>query len=701
MVEERSAVKQADGSRDLQILTYVDIWKNLIDFKKYLSKLVRSYESSSQGKEDMSLAQVYVPLKAEYRRYEAESQLESQLELSLLSSSDKQTKSEARKEYDVIWQGNAEEVVKHWLVHPTSSRLALLADFGSGKTSFCQHLAATLAKEYLESGSNEQYVRRFPLVIPLLEFAKIPVDLENFLIAFLKRRCGVDNPDFDALMKMAEAGYLFFILDGFDEMASRANEDIIRQNIDLFEELANLPKNKVLLTTRPEYFTNLNQEREVLRLYPSIYLQLFDNDQIDLYLQKRVPLIEYHGSKLPSNWEEYRRQIDNIHDLTDLVRRPVLLEMVIKTLPILIDKNKIINRPNLYQSYLEAELTRQVITKKRRDLLIKSHKRFEIMEQIALELYYTGKAELTSNRIREISRDLLTMEEQEELEGSLREIVTCSFLVRRGSSRYSFSHQSFLEYLVACHLAKEINLARQTRPARELNSTSYANSVSDSTRSISGYLETFRLRPISRTIRDFLLELNSNFIQRSGTDSESTIVSFDYTYLVSWFTKHPTDKWVSTNAISLLARLLPHDLFCQLPLKNADLREVDLSGIDLRNADLHDADLRDADLSYANLWHANLTGTNLQDANLGNAILVGARLDYAKLGGANLSGADLSHSRLIGTDLNNADLRDSKLINVRLFGTKMRNADIRGMDSSGTDLRMAYLTDAKEDVSAL
>ncbi len=31
----------------------------------------------------------------------------------------------------------------------------------------------------------------------------------------------------------------------------------------------------------------------------------------------------------------------------------------------------------------------------------------------------------------------------------------------------------------------------------------------------------------------------------------------------------------------------------------------------------------------------------------------------------------------------------------------MRNADIRGMDSSGTDLRMAYLTDAKEDVSAL
>ena len=90
---------------------------------------------------------------------------------------------------------------------------------------------------------------------------------------------------------MAEAGLLLFLLDGFDEMASRATTDTLRQNIVLFEELASLPGNKVLLTTRPEYFMSLSQEQQMLHDYPYLHLQPFNPQQVELYLQQRVPFI--------------------------------------------------------------------------------------------------------------------------------------------------------------------------------------------------------------------------------------------------------------------------------------------------------------------------------------------------------------------------------------------------------------------------
>jgi hypothetical protein len=101
--------------------------------------------------------------------------------------------------------------------------------------------------------------------------------------------------------------------------------------------------------------------------------------------------------------------------------------MIVKTLPILIAENKAINRPNLYHRYLQGELERQ-LAKLRRDLLIDGQKRFEIMERIALELYQTNKTELTSEKIREISKNILTVDQTNELDGSLREILTCLFL---------------------------------------------------------------------------------------------------------------------------------------------------------------------------------------------------------------------------------------------------------------------------------
>src|SRR6266487_1769774 len=650
---------QKSGARYLDVSTYESIWKRLIDFNKYLQKLVNEYRTvAPERQDDPPLEKVYIPLRAERRHYlyqaDANTAVVAATKLAAVSL----------EKYKITWKGDLEQEVKCWLSDPSATRLAVLADYGSGKSTFCQHLAATLARDYLAAQEHERYQQRIPLILPLRDFSRTPVDLKGYLVSYLKQYCHVDNPDAEALMKMAEAGLLLFLLDGFDEMSSRATNDTVAINIEQFEQLANISQNKILLTTRPEYFLTLRQEQQVLQAYPCLHLQPFDEEQIDLYLQKRVPFLKAYGDEPIKDWTYYRQLIDEIHDLSDLARRPVLLEMIVKTLPVLVAEGEAVNRPNLYQRYLEGELERQ-IRKQRRDLRIKREKRFEIMERIAAELYRTHKAELTSKEIIKISKELLTPEQQEEMEGSLREIVTCSFLIRTGN-KYRFSHQSFLEYLVALRLAKDV---ANNKP------------------------EILWFQPLTRAIRDFLLELEAGVVQKSSiiVNADNTIVSFNQERLQRWFRANSRSGWLGRNILSLLKELLPPGQLRRLPLAGADLEGADLEEADLARADLSGANLSGANLSRADLSRANLRGARLEEANLEKADLSEADLSGAKLSDANLSNADLRKVNLYRTNLYGRNLNGMNLYGANLGGAILHRANLRRAILSGADLHEADL----------
>ena len=675
---EAREMLQKIGARYLDINTYENIWKRLIDFNKYLQKLVNDYQTVAPDRQDdPPLERVYIPLSAERRRYPQTNIVSG----AVATAATKPTAVSIEK-YEIIWKGDLEQEVKAWLSDPSATRLAILADYGSGKSTFCQHLAATLAKDYFTAQEHERYQHRIPLLLPLRDFSRTPVDLRGYLVSYLKQYCRVNNPDVDALMKMAEAGLLLFLLDGFDEMSSRATNDTVAVNVEQFELLAKVPQNKVLLTTRPEYFLTLRQEQQMLQAYPCLYLQPFNKEQVNLYLQERVPFLKAHGEEPIKNWIYYRQRIDEIHDLSDLACRPVLLEMIVKTLPVLVAEGKVVNRPNLYQRYLEGELDRQ-IRKQRRDLHIKREKRFEIMERIAVALYRTRRAELTSKEILKISNELLTPEQQEEIEGSLREIVTCSFLIRT-ENEYRFSHQSFLEYLVALHLAKSI---KDKKPS------------------------AIWFQPLTRAVRDFLLELEIGAVQKSSitSDADTTTVSFNRGKLMSWFRANPRSEWLSRNVFSLLKNLLSPEQLRRLPLEHADLAEVDLVEIDLAKANLNGAILSRADLSRACLCGAKLRGAGLVEATLDGALLSGAILNGASLNGASLDGASLDNVSLYKTNLyginfsrinlekanlGGAILHRANLREANLKGADLHEADLGKADLRGADLRGAILVDA-------
>src|SRR6266700_3571672 len=65
--------------RFLEIKTYDDIWRELIDFQKYLLNISNKFENSVGSYEEVPLAQVYVPLNAETRLHDSETSISNAL----------------------------------------------------------------------------------------------------------------------------------------------------------------------------------------------------------------------------------------------------------------------------------------------------------------------------------------------------------------------------------------------------------------------------------------------------------------------------------------------------------------------------------------------------------------------------------------------------------------------------------------------
>ena len=183
--------------------------------------------------------------------------------------------------------------------------------------------------------------QRIPILIPLQDFPRGQADIEVFITGHLARRCGVRNANYEAFKAMNDKGLLLLLFDGFDEMAVHVDEDTILGNLAQIEQFALTPNSKVILTSRPEYFKTRHEEEEALHStkllsrrakYTRLNLLPFDAQQIRYFLQRRIPTIP----EANQNWRYYLAEIERIHDLRDLSRRPVLLEMIVKTLPVLV-----------------------------------------------------------------------------------------------------------------------------------------------------------------------------------------------------------------------------------------------------------------------------------------------------------------------------------------------------------------------------
>jgi hypothetical protein len=521
------------------LLTYTEKISKLIDFTQYLKDLVNRFERTDPLRPgEPPLGKYYVDLSAE-RLVDAKPQ-----KIPVINT-----------------------FINKWLQQSDAQHLTIFGEYGAGKSSLCQKLACDLAASFLQDPNSS----RIPILLNLREFIG-KLDIEAYITSFLDRECKVTNPKIDLFKKMNDAGIFLIIFDGFDEMAVKVDADTLESNLLEIEKLAISPNSKVILTSRPEYFVSAREEEEAispeLNLLPSrktkyepLKILPWDETQVEEFLQKRVPLVE--GTKHP--WAYYRDRIKKIGSLSDLSQRPVLLDMIVRTLPSLIASNTPINLPNLYKTYLIGEIKRQKVLKKRA-FLISEVDRLALLQLIAVAIHIgnipTINYTVARNRIEQTINP-----PKFELEAHTRDFLTNSFLIRK-DDEYHFSHKSILEYLIAAQLNEEIQ-----------------KGIPD----VFGCV-LFRSR---RVLVDFLKEFEP-----------------DAKILLNWIelTKkksHEGGKFVGSNAATLL---------CELS-KEA-LAGKDLSGVKLTGANLKFADLRETILTGATMNGCYLLGAQFLEKDL-------------------------------------------------------------------------------------
>jgi hypothetical protein len=353
-------------------------------------------------------------------------------------------------------KGLLHDYVREWLNDPDQKLLAVLGDYGIGKTSFCYKFACDM------TGSASAYV---PVVVELKTvMTKGWRDIQREV----KSRAG-DSTQSPVL-----------ILDGFDELSLTFDKETVLKEIENLSKTTQEYK-KVILTSRTQFFRNEDEERETLvrkefhergphpMTYPRferIYVSLFDDEQIRQYLDLCL-------GKVASE-KFWNGTVEVVFDVKDLARRPILIELIVNDLDAVQNIGGKVTAGKVYRTITERWQERE--DQRFPPSIVLQHKEERIPKNIMLfmwELAYwmltKGVDRLHFNTLRDAIDKYFDNETKRMLRLSLDnldyQIRNCSFLSRHAEGYYAFAHRSFIEYFVARKLSREIpeNTAQETK----------------------------------------------------------------------------------------------------------------------------------------------------------------------------------------------------------------------------------------------
>ncbi|MDY6877978.1 MAG: SUMF1/EgtB/PvdO family nonheme iron enzyme [Chloroflexota bacterium] len=427
-----TAQQEARSSGRVRVLTLAGFYRELLDFDAYVKTLVDDYEESE-------LARYYVDLGCLRRSYDDQGQVVGQ---------------DRYKPMD--------EYVDAWLKEQGAERnhVSILGDYGTGKTSFCRQYAAKQGLRWLAAPDRE----RIPILINLRDYTKT-LRVSSLVTEALVNQYGVQGATFEAFTRYNADGKLLIFFDGFDEMAQHTG---MRTAVDNFWELAQVvvPGSKVVLTCRTPYFRTHHEAETLLRgqmgqkpgfsektrvLLPVDYIDLRDRPNFEIihlepFTDEDVQTVL--RARFPDRWKPHWEQIQRIYNLPDLARRPVLLDMIVQTLPD-IKEGETVNAARLYQKCTSLWLERELA--KERTLLTSDDRRL-FAEELAMEMLRTGELTIHYSRIPDRVKTHFRLEQAEEIDYFEADVRTCNFLSRDDAGHYAFVHKSFMEFFAASRL---------------------------------------------------------------------------------------------------------------------------------------------------------------------------------------------------------------------------------------------------------
>lgn len=528
---------------------------------------------------------------------------------------------------------NALDALDGWLSHDGPQLLLVLGDFGTGKTFLMHELAARLGRR--DSAT-------VPILVELRRLEKSR-SLQALLGQHFIPERGMKRFDHEAFGYMLEEGRIALLFDGFDELALRVTYAAAAEHLETVLQ-ASIGRAKVVITSRTQHFLNDQQilqalgERVTQRGFRLLRLLPFDEGRIQQFLRNRFT----EDSVARRRFE----LLNQVRDLLGLSHNPRMLGFIAE-----IDEKDLreaakggeITSATLYRVLLDQWLGYEV----KRDHPagmepgLSAAARRKAATALAKLLWVREERTLSVGDIpAEILDEVGRLSERPlPREVTAFKVGSATLLSRDEEGRFSFIHQSIIEWFVANEAAEAI-LAEGT----------------------SSLLETAAMTDL---MADFLW----------GLAGKPAAANWAHHVL-----SNPSNEVLAANANRVLRRL-SRTASSHQHTQESDIVEqvVDMAGQDLRGQDFSQTShLRGANLMGSVLANASLHGADLSNANLRNATLRGANLERAKLINADLRGADLSFVRLLGADLTNA----------RLEGTRFDYAKLVGAIADSTDLSM-------------
>jgi hypothetical protein len=309
--------------------------------------------------------------------------------------------------------------------------VVLFGNFGTGKTTLCQHYAHLLSTRWLDGHRDVP----IPIYLRLRDVQSFS-DIDEVLLSTISHDYEVDVTRSGLQLALSNSN-LLLLFDGFDEMASRMDRVTINSNIDFLKKYLSKNRVKVILTCRTHFFRNSVEESQI---DPFLALHLCDWGQSEL--------VDYLNRNRHASSADDLARIDSTYNLRELAKTPIFLSMISKTLD---DIGRSADQGKLYEIYTDMWIENEEY----RSRLLPSEKR-QFMEFLADQMFQTGSLEIRFDQLPDAVRQGFSLGAREDVLAFDTEVRTCTFLIRNEAGAYSFVHKSYMEYFVGRRLAQLI-----------------------------------------------------------------------------------------------------------------------------------------------------------------------------------------------------------------------------------------------------
>ncbi|KAG0234985.1 hypothetical protein BGX31_004388, partial [Mortierella sp. GBA43] len=495
----------------------------------------------------------------------------------------------------------------------------LLGESGAGKSTFNRQLECHLWESYKKSTG------AIPLFINLPAIDKP----EHDMIVKQLRRCEFTEPQIREL-KLHRSFIL--ICDGYDE--SQQTHNLYTSN------RLNEPgewRARMVVSCRSEYLgidyrdrfqpgdRNQRSESSLFQeavITPFSWIQV--NDYIDQYVSTHRPLWKA---------DEYKKALDHIPSLKELVRNPFLMSLSLEVLPRIVDPGQNlldtkITRVALYDQFIEHWLERGKKRLGEKTLSPLARSAFEslndegfvqngvnYLKRLCKEVYRNqdGQPIVRYSRYKDENTwkaEFFSRDEEKQL---LRE--ACPFI--RNGNQYRFIHRSLLEYGVTLAVFDPLDWKEGPTVAPNQNRRTSVDSAF-----------SFDIRnPVEDKATGQEPDIDSPLCWRYFVNEPSVLqfleerVQQDALFkqqLLDFIELSKIDKkWrtAASNAMTILVRAGVQ--FLRADLRGIQIPKADLSYGMFDSAQLQDADLRQVDLRGAWLRNADLSSSHMTSAYFG------------------------------------------------------------------------------------